>query len=150
MSYQESQIGNDKDKRELALLRGRAVEYYTECIEQGIRIGSIEDMDLFEKGQLETQLAECSNEETQLAKNFDERVEARANKDVIYEEFLYESTRIASTSFEDHYNKKIGLLSKYFPERFGENGRQDIRSLSKIQVGALFSRIVEYSRKRTK
>jgi len=115
-----------------------AVNYARECDKQGI---DPEDRELYEQGRgiIEMQ-AELRTES--ISDNRGEKYCAFL-KDV-----NSEGVRTDNLAFGIDF--KRDLLVKYFPGRFGVDGKQPLKDVSSVKVGKIFKRVVEYSKKQGK
>jgi len=66
-----------------------------------------------------------------------------------YLDFYSEGMSLMNTSFESKANEKRKLLQKYFP-KFNKSGNEPIDNLDDQDVGAIFSRLIHYAKKKGK
>jgi len=71
----------------------------------------------------------------------------RTVPDIRYQKFYNEANKL-SLNIGGDSDKKTELLIKYFPGRFGDNGRNPVNNIDYLKVGALFKKLVDYSRER--
>ena len=64
-----------------------------------------------------------------------------------YEKFYQNSSRL-SLNIGENSDIKRELLIKYFPGRFGDEGRNPVCDMNYLSVGKLFRKVVEYSKER--
>lgn len=75
----------------------------------------------------------------------------KLQKEENYKEFYKEGAGL-STSFDRDAQRKKELLIKYFPYRFGQGGKQDLRArgYDNLQIGSIFSYLINYAKKYAK
>jgi len=126
-----------ENKRKQAFESREALKYFLLCEELGI---TAEAQDLYELGQLESNLSQKDSE-------FLSRISHNPSN-TKYEKFYRQGRYLNYRGFEADAESKRRLLVKSFPRRFGKNGKQPIEKLDDLQIGSLFSKLMEYSRKR--
>jgi len=119
----------DKQRQE-ALETRTSIAYYKLCAEQGI---TSEDQLLYEQGCLESK---DSNSDSQ---------------DLNVRKFLNEVKRLNLSNYFFDASGKKKLLVKYFPNKFGPGGKQDLNSdkyKNDGKIGKLFeSLVINYLKK---
>ena len=125
-----------------ALMFRNPVEYFKACNELGIEP---EIKDLYELGQVEIGF-KLSN----LEKSVKQKIKIkrkRSTPDNTYKKFYQDSSRL-SLNIGETLDKKRELLIKYFPRRFGDEGRTPVYNMNCFSIGKLFIKIIEYSKER--
>lgn len=61
-------------------------------------------------------------------------------------EFLGKAGKLSPKLSSDPKSKKA-LLAKYFPDRFGESGKQDLKDYRPAEIGALFYKVTLFYKK---
>lgn len=120
-----------------------AFVYFHKCNEAGIKPDLL---DLYEQGQADSDF-NLGNLERIVKKNIKKR--KRIVSDSIYKSFYNEVFKLNLTlDIGANTDKKIELLIKYFPGRFGDKGRSPVYKMEPLSVGALFRKMFNYSGKR--
>jgi len=137
-SFPKGSIERLEKDRITALERQDALNYFALCEEMGV---APEDRFLHERGMLEDSLRE-ENDEV-----YSVRATARRNNSK-YSQFYQEGEIYRTGDFAKDASAKEALLLKYFPRRFGTKGKQSIERLTEIQKGALFKKLMDYSKEK--
>jgi len=113
-----------------------AVDYFKLCNELGEKPVVL---DLYELGEAESNFGKLEK--------FIRTKRKRTIPDVTYKKF-YEESRDFSFDIGSSTDEKRRLLIKYFPGRFGDEGRTPVCDIDYLRVGSLFNKMVNYSLKR--
>lgn len=73
-------------------------------------------------------------------------LEWKLNRKEHYRRFYEEGAGLSSTFDKDVETKKK-ILIKYFPLKFGEGGKQDLRKYEPISIGAIFNYLYNYAKR---
>lgn len=135
MDYQKYLERYEKEKLD-SLKRQDAIKYFRACNALGLSPTDVEDRILYERGRFEIERGI--------------NLENIASLDVKEEDitgFLREARDFPINNFSSYAEEKGDLLKKYFL-RFRPCGSQDLKRYEDIQVGAIFSRLVNYYSKK--
>lgn len=134
----EDRIKRLFDRKKHAYENHDALKYYLACEELGISEENVDDPLLFRKGGEEYGLG---------LRDFTKYKERKGVKASLYHAFLDEikGTDINVRKFDENPNTKKALLLKYFPERFGEGKKQNLRNYNERQIGFIFKEFVNYA-----
>ena len=110
----------DEQRRE-ALETRTSIAYYKLCEERGIKP---EDQLLYEQGYLESKDSNPNS------------------TDIKIKEFLNEAKNVNIKDYFFDVSYKKRLLIKYFPNRFGPKGTQNLDNYKDGQIGSIFERVI--------
>lgn len=64
-----------------------------------------------------------------------------------YQGFFEEARQLNVSDFSVSADRKAEILAKYFPGRFGDNGKQPLSRYDSTQIGSLFNTMFNYAKK---
>ena len=123
-----------------------AVPYFLKSNEAGIEP---ELLDLYEQGQAEVDHFHRKQGKLEESVSKTPKKRKRTVPDSVYKEFYKEAGYLSSNIGEDTDMKRHFLI-KYFPMRFGDEGRNPVHDMNFLSVGNLFNNMVDYTQERIK
>lgn len=119
-----------------------AVTYFLKSNEAGIKPKLL---DLYEQGQAEVD--SFQRKQGKLEESVSSKKRKRTVPDITYKKYYEEAGYLSSNIGEDTDMKRHFLI-KYFPGRFGDEGRNPVHDMDFLSVGGLHNKIVFYAEKR--
>jgi len=137
MSEYQFYLANLDRKRKDALTGSDAISYFDLCEELGIEP---ENQELYDSGRAE----KISNLEEKTS------VGKQVSTGPDYSGFLREArsfgVRTGDLSADSRFKRTS--LEKYFPGKFGEDARQNLKNYSPAQIGVIYKRVLTTAKKK--